>query len=171
MDGRYFNLAGAPTIEGTEVTLCTNAYLPVEDGIPTGGPEPYKGIEANKTFTLGAQEPSVDDCFIVNVNSSSIPLDTRSEQLTKLVSAYHPSLGIHLEVLSTEPAFQFYTGLYINVPEVEGVPARGPRSAFCVEPSRYVNAPNVEEWKGQVLLRKGEVYGSRIVYRGWSDEE
>ena len=48
--------------------------------------------------------------------------------------------------------------------------ARKPRSGFCVEPSRYVNAVNVPEWKGQVILKKGEVYGSRIVYRGCSDQ-
>ena len=87
------------------------------------------------------------------------------------MTAFHPKTGIHLEVLSTDPAFQFYTGKYINVPAVEGVEARGARSAFCVEPSRYVNAVNVDEWKGQVALKKGQVYGSRIVYRGWSDNE
>jgi aldose 1-epimerase len=54
---------------------------------------------------------------------------------------------------------------------VQDVPARGARSGFCVEPSRFVNAANVEEWKGQVLLKKGEVYGSRTVYRAWSDKE
>jgi aldose 1-epimerase len=91
--------------------------------------------------------------------------------LKNIVTAYHLQTGIYLEVLSTEPAFQFYTGAYIDVPAVEGLPARGPRSGFCVEPSRYVNAPNVDEWKGMVLLKKGQTYGSRSVYRGWSDRE
>jgi aldose 1-epimerase len=169
---RYFNLSGAATITGTVVELATNLYLPVDDGgIPTGGPVPYPGIEANKVFTLTASEPDIDDHFIMNQQSSSIPIDTRSEPLKKLVKGYHPETGIHLEVLSTEPSFQFYTGKYIDVPAVDGVPARGPRAAFCVEPHRYVNAANVEEWKSQVLLKKGKVYGSRIVYRGWSDKE
>jgi aldose 1-epimerase len=115
----------------------------------------------------------VDDCFIVDPSLTSIPLDTRSSPLTKLVSAYHPESKIHLEVLSTEPAFQFYTGKYIEVPAIQGdagVPRRGARSGFCVEPSRYVNAINVQEWKDQVVLKKGGVYGSRVVYRGWSDK-
>ena len=168
---RYFNLCNAPTIAGTEVELCSNLYLPVEAGIPTGGPVPYHGIEANKTFTLGPKEPDIDDNFIANTSASSIPIDTRSEPLKKLVAAYHPDTAIHLEVWSTEPAFQFYTGKYIDVPAVDNVPARGARAGFCVEPHRYVNAPNVEEWKGQVLLKKGKVYGSRIVYRAWSDKE
>ena len=169
-DPRYFNIAGAPTIEGTVATLATNSYLPVDSGgIPTDGPKSYPGIEANKPFTLGAEEPDVDDCFVIDEAASKIPLDTRPLPLKRLVAAHHPGSGIHLEVHSTEPAFQFYTGKYIDVPEVGGVPARGKRSAFCVEPSRYVNAPNVEEWKGQVLLKKGQKYGARNVYRAWKD--
>ena len=167
----YFNLAGTPTIEGTEVTLCTNSYLPVDSsGIPTGGPTPYASISGLQPFTLGAIEPDVDDCFIVSPPSSKIPLDTRPSPLHSLVKAYHPKTKIHLEVLSTEPAFQFYTGKYTDVPAVEGQSAWGARSGFCVEPSRYVNAINVPEWREQVVLKKGEVYGSRVVYRGWSDE-
>lgn len=154
------------------MSLCTNKYLPVDDsGIPTAGVAPYGNITPDKTFTLGAAGGlDIDDCFIVNAESTSIPLDTRSSPLTKLVSAYHPSTKIHLEVLSTEPAFQFYSGKFINVPAVEDLPARGANSGFCVEPSRYVNAPNCDEWKSQVLLKKGQLYGSRIVYRGWSDK-
>lgn len=73
-----------------------------------------------------------------------------------------------------QPSYQFYTGIFVNVPEItsatgEKVPARNPFAGFCVEPSRYVNAVNVPEWKEQVVLKKGEVYGSRIVYRGWSN--
>ncbi|KAM0327229.1 hypothetical protein ACHAQA_006364 [Verticillium albo-atrum] len=167
----YFNLTGGPTIEGTEITLATDKYLPVDDGgIPTGGPTAFgKGIAGGKAFTLGAEEPDIDDCFVVNEAASSVPLDTRNSPLTTLVQAYHPESKVHLEVASTEPAFQFYTGKYIDVPAVGGLPARGKRSGFCVEPSRYVNAVNVDEWRGQSVLKKGEVYGARVVYRGWSE--
>ncbi|EKD16859.1 uncharacterized protein L3040_001139 [Drepanopeziza brunnea f. sp. 'multigermtubi'] len=169
----YFNLSGLPTIEGTEVTLCSSAYLPLDDGgIPTSTQTAcHPEVKANTSFTLGPTLPDIDDCFIVDPSTaSSVPLDTRSSPLHKLVSAYHPLTKIHLEVLSTEPAFQFYTGKYIDVAEVDGVKARGARSGFCVEPSRYVNAVNVPEWRAQSVLKKGEVYGSRIVYKGWSDE-
>lgn len=99
----------------------------------------------------------------------SVPIDTRGAPLTLLVAARHPDSGIHLEVWSTEPAFQFYTGKYVDVPAVGGVPARGARAGFCVEPSRWVNAVNVPEWKNQVVLKKGETYGARIVYRAWKE--
>ncbi|KFY41204.1 hypothetical protein V495_05025 [Pseudogymnoascus sp. VKM F-4514 (FW-929)] len=147
----YFNLSGEPTIADTDVALSTNLYLPVDDGgIPTGDPTVYEGVEPSKAFTLGASEP---------------------DKMIALLTAYHPKTAIHLEVHATEPAFQFYTGKYIDVPSVEDLPARGPRSGFCVEPSRYVNAANVEAWKDQVVLKKGDVYGSRTVYRAWSDIE
>ncbi|ORY68248.1 galactose mutarotase-like domain-containing protein [Pseudomassariella vexata] len=168
----YFNLSGGPTIEGTKVQLCTPSYLPVDgDGIPTGGPKDFTKVAVNSYFTLGAVAPDIDDCFVVDAKSSpsQVPLDTRSCSLTKLVSASHAESKVHLEVLSTEPAFQFYTGKYIDVKAAEGAPARGPRSGFCVEPSRYVNACNVDEWKAQMLLKKGDKYGSRTVYRAWKE--
>ncbi|RYC62899.1 hypothetical protein CHU98_g3323 [Xylaria longipes] len=168
----YFNLTGGPTIEGTVVQLCTPSYLPVDNGgIPTGGPTTFAKVATNEQFTLGAQEPDIDDCFVVDPSASpsSVPVDTRGRPLVALVKAHHPESKIHLEVHSTEPAFQYYTGKYIDVPAVDGVPARGARSGFCVEPSRFVNAANVDDWKNQVLLKKGEKYGCRIVYKAWKE--
>lgn len=167
----YFNLSGQPTIEGTVVTLASNTYLPVDEGgIPTGGPAPFPSVTANEAFTLGPVDPDIDDCFIANTDPASVPIDTRaSVPLALHLSAHHPATGIHLDVLSTEPAFQFYTGKYIDVPAVEGAPARGKRAGFCLEPSRWVNAANEPEWKNMVLLKKGETYGCRIVYRAWKE--
>ncbi len=167
---RYFNLPGGPSIEGTVVQLCTDSYLPVDaGGIPTGGPTAFGKITANTPFVLGAKEPDIDDCFVVNEQPRTVPMDTRDEPLVTQVRAHHPESKIHLEVLSTEPAFQFYTGKYIDVPAVAGLPARGARSGFCVEPSRYVNACNVDEWKDMMILKKGQTYGCRIVYRAWKE--
>jgi aldose 1-epimerase len=164
----YFNLNGSASIEGTEVTLTTNLHQIVDDtSIPTGAIEPYPGISANEKFVLGATEPDIDHCFIKNNVPGSVPLDTRPQSLQKLASFYHPTSKVHLEVHSTEPAFQFYTGKYIDVKAVGGLPARGPRSGFCVEPSRYINAINTDEWKNMVVLKRGQKYGSRSVYRAW----
>jgi aldose 1-epimerase len=154
------------------VSLATNTYLPVDDGgIPTSDPAPFHQsiVQPEKAFALGAEEPDIDDCFVVDVNPAAIKMDTRAAPLRVNVAAHHPHTGIHLEVLSTEPAFHFYTGKYIDVPAVGGLPARGKRSGFCVEPSRYVNAANVPEWRDMMVLKKGDVYGCRIVYRAWSE--
>ncbi|KAF2400085.1 bifunctional protein GAL10 [Trichodelitschia bisporula] len=164
----YFNLANTSSITGTQATLSSALHQVVDStSIPTGPLEPYPGIKANVPFILGPSEPDIDHCFILTSNPARIPIDTRSLPLRTLASFSHPTSGINLEIQSTEPAFQLYTGKYISVPAVGGLPARGARSGFCVEPSRYVNAINVDEWRGMVILRRGQKYGSRTVYRGW----
>lgn len=168
----YFNPAGADaaTYADTEITLSTTQHLPVDSrAIPTGGPTPFPDISANTPFTLGAEKPFIDHCFTVASDPSSVPIDTRSNPLDKHVQAYSPHTKIHLEVSSTEPAFQFYTGDGIDVAEVGACKARGKRSGFCCEPSRWVDAVNRDEWKSQVTLKKGETYGCRIIYKAWAD--
>lgn len=110
----------------------------------------------------------------MNPDPASIPLDTRPLPMKLLTTLYHPDTGLHLEIESTEPAFQFYTGRFVNVPECETrdgqkVAARGKRSGLCVEPSRYVDCVGREEWRGMCKLKKGEVWGSRSLYRAWKD--
>ncbi len=153
--------------------LCTAYHLPVDgDAIPTGDPVPFPAVAVDRDFVLGAEEPAIDHCFVVGgaaADAGTVPIDTRGRPLVRLASASHPATGVHLEVLSTEPAFQFYTGNFIDVPAVEDAPARGPRSGFCVEPGRYVNAVNEDRWRNQVLLKKGEKYGARHVYKAWRE--
>lgn len=164
----YFNIGDGPTLEGTRATLATNLHQVTDEGsIPTGAIEPYPEFEANKEFVLGAKEPDPDHCFVMKTDPSSVPLDTRQEPMQKLCEFYHPNTKIHLEALSTEPAFQFYTGRFIDVPEMDGLPARGPRSGMCIEASRYVNAINDEKWRHTVVLKKGQIWGSRTIYRAW----
>lgn len=166
----YFNLTGDDNIAGTVVTLATNNHLPAkEDSIPLGNPEPFPGIDTTKPFVLDTTGPEFDRCFTTTTNPSSVPIDTRAQPLALNITAFHPKSGIHLEVLSTEPSFQFYTGDMTDVPAVEGLPARGARSAFCCEPGRWINACNVPEWKDMVVLKKGDTYGARIVYKAWAE--
>ncbi|KAL1303268.1 hypothetical protein AAFC00_006680 [Neodothiora populina] len=164
----YFNISDGSTIAGTEVVLETDDYQVVDDlDIPTGDIKKFPGVKAGQSFVLGEKEPDIDHCFIMNSDPSSVSLDTRTESPRKLVSLYHPNTRLHFEVLSTEPAFQFYTGKYIDIPATEGTPDRGARSGLCVEPSRYINAVNEEKWRPMVLLKKGQLWGSKIVYQGW----
>lgn len=164
----YFNLSGGSTIEGTEVVLGTDQHLPVDSGdIPLGGVEKYPDISANEPFVLGPKEPDVDHCFIMDTDARSVPVDTRSRPLSRLIALSHKDTGLHLEVHSTEPAFQFYTGRHINVPASEHGPQRAARSGLCVEPSRYIDAINRPEWRDMCILKQGEKYGSRTRYVAW----
>lgn len=153
-----------------KATVYTNKHQVVDDtSVPTGAIEAYPGIPVNEEFTFGPKEPDPDHCFIMNTDPASIPLDTRKSPMQKLCKFYHPDTKIHLEALSTEPAFQFYAGRFVDVPEMDNMPARGPRSGMCLEASRYVNAINDDRWKHMVVLRKGQTFGSRTIYRAWKD--
>lgn len=137
------------------------------EDIPTGEIKDFPGIEADKTFVLGPTEPDIDHCFLVDTDPANVPLDTRKRPLKPLISAYHPVTKIHLDVASTEPSFQLYTGKYINAAATAETPARGARAGFCVEAARYINAINVPEWRNQVLLKRGQLWGSKTVHKAW----
>lgn len=166
----YFNISDGPTIEGTKAKISTNLHqVTNEEDIPTGEIKPFPGIPANEEFTFGPQEPNPDHCFIMNNDPASVPIDTRDLPMKRLVKLYHPRTKIHLEALSTEPAFQFYAGRFLDVPAMDGMPARPARSGMCIEASRYVNAINDENLRHMVVLKKGEKFGSRTIYRAWQD--
>lgn len=165
----YFNIGDGPTIEGTEVTLSTSKYLAVVDEnlIPTGKIEDFPGVEPGKAIKLGEIEPVFDHAFVVDTDTANIPLDSRKGPLRKLVGFYHPRTALHIDFFSTEPAFQFYTGEHINTQAVGDIPARGSRAGFCVEPSRFINAFNVPEWRNQVVLKRGATWGAKSIYKAW----
>lgn len=173
----YFNLnPSAPDIGGTVVTLSSNHCLELDSNhIPTGRFISHPSLpEPHTPFILGST--SFDDCLIINPSSSpsSCPLDTRSLPLQKLCTLSHLDTNLQLEIFSTEPAFQFYTGDGIDVPELmttqgEKVPARGARSGLAIEPSRFVDCAGREEWRNMCLVRKGEKWGARTVYRAWCE--
>lgn len=155
-------------MEGTEATLATNKYQVVDQYlIPTGAIESFPGLEANVPFLLGSTAPVIDHCFVMDIKPEGVPLDTRERPPAKIVSFHHPVTQLHLDIFTTEPAFQFYTGDHVNIPATENSPAKPARAGICVEPSRYVNAINVPEWRGMVLLKRGQTWGARSVYKAW----
>lgn len=163
----YFNIGDGPTIDGTTAKLSTADYLPLDvTGIPLGTIDKFPR-DVTAPFALTANEPHIDDVFVMETDPSKIPLDTRDQLLRRLAQFSHPNTGLHLEVHSTEPAFQFYTGKYVDVPEIDGALPHGQGAGFCVEPSRFVNAVNEPKWRGMVLLKRGQVFGCRNVYKAW----
>lgn len=165
----YFNIGDGPTIDGTEVRLSTSKYLAVVDEnlIPTGTIQDFPGVEADTPIKLGETGPAFDHAFVVDTDLSNIPLDTRKGPLRKLAGFSHDGTSLHIDFFSTEPAFQFYTGEHINAKGAAETPARGPRSGFCIEASRFINAVNVPEWRNQVVLKQGATWGARTVYKAW----
>ncbi|CAI7668190.1 unnamed protein product [Penicillium bialowiezense] len=165
----YFNIGPGADISGTTAQLATDNYLPLDDtGIPTGGVTKFPK-DVTSPFELSATGAHIDDVFVLESDASKIPLDTRGLPVRRLAQFSNASTGLHLEVHSTEPAFQFYTGKYINVPSINGGAAHGEGAGFCVEPSRFVNAINEPEWRSMVLLKRGQIFGCTNVYKAWKE--
>ncbi|ODV79490.1 GAL10 bifunctional protein [Suhomyces tanzawaensis NRRL Y-17324] len=153
----YFNITPNSTHDNTILKLASNQVLEVDENkIPTGKTITDTRISVNEPLKV-TKDINYDTAFVVTKESHSI--DTRGHELQQIVEASHPDSKIKLVISSTEPAFQFYTGDYTDT---KGF---GSRSGFCIEPSRYVDAINSEEWRDQVILKKGEVYGARIAYK------
>lgn len=149
----YF-LLGDAEISKVHVQTETNEILSVDgELLPTGLTEKVSDSLLEGVILA---DQAYDNCFVVEKNGCQ--LDTREQPLMKHLEAISSTKDVKLEVASTEPCFQFYTGDGVNTE------AFGPRSGFCVEPGRFINAINNEQWKSQVILRKGEVYGSIIEY-------
>ncbi|CAI4956411.1 CRE_HP_G0040830.mRNA.1.CDS.1 [Saccharomyces cerevisiae] len=159
----YFNLNKpyGDTIEGTEIMVRSKKSVDVDKNmIPTGNivDREIATFNSTKPTVLGPKNPQFDCCFVVDENAKPSQINTLNNELTLIVKAFHPDSNITLEVLSTEPTYQFYTGDFLSA----GYEAR---QGFAIEPGRYIDAINQENWKDCVTLKNGETYGSKIVYR------
>ena len=150
----YFNITGDANFDGTNISMLSNKYLEINQGLPSGKIVTDNSFAPLEPFCLTNR--TFDDCFIVSPSIDSV--DTRAAQLKTLVEITHPKSPMKLSIASTEPSFQLYTGDGVNT---DGF---GARCGFCVEPTRYVDAINSKEWRDQVILSKGEVYGSLTKY-------
>ncbi|EPY51055.1 UDP-glucose 4-epimerase/aldose 1-epimerase [Schizosaccharomyces cryophilus OY26] len=152
----YWNLSDGETIDGTILKLASDKYLKVDPKtlLPSG-----EITQSTQPLTKSIElvpDVSFDNCFIVG--ESDFALDTRSRELKAIAEASHPSTSIKISVASTEPAFQLYTGDNVDID-----PFRA-RAGFCVEAGRYLSAINYLPWSKQVLLHKGEFYGSKLMF-------
>ncbi|MEO5741508.1 MAG: aldose epimerase family protein [Vicinamibacterales bacterium] len=151
----YFNLHGDGDVLGHCLSINASTYLPVdEQRIPTGEFAPVAdspfdfqeptaiGSRLHADHTQLARGGGYDHNFNLNRADTTLALAAR---------VLEPSSGRTLELRTTEPGLQFYSG--------QGVGHRG----FCLEPQHYPDAPNRPEFPS-TLLRPGERYQSTSVY-------
>ncbi|KAI9728335.1 MAG: hypothetical protein M1828_003735 [Chrysothrix sp. TS-e1954] len=178
----YYNPSSGPTLATAEANFASVDYLPVDKDtkIPTGPIEQYPGVKANVWTTFG-NDLTMDHCFVLDKNAKNVPIDTREGELRRAITQRASSPDgngtIYIEIRTTEPAVQLYTGDGINVaPDADGKPLkgwenRGARAGMAIEPERYINAAGSgglkEGWRDMVTLRRGEVWGSMSTVTCW----
>ena len=80
-------------------------------------------------------------------------------------SVYSPLTGIMLEVYTSEPGIQVYTGNFLDgtVKGKHGITYQK-HASICLETQKYPDTPNKPEWPS-ALLRPGERYTSHCIYK------
>lgn len=166
----YFNLTGNPRSDVLRhvVTLHADKFTPVTDSlIPTGELRSVKGtpFDFRKAHAIGERIDS-EDCQLVfaqGYDHNWVLYDHRGS-LSLAAEVYEPQSGRVLEVLTSEPGLQFYTGNQLGRPSDRCTRRHGRRCGFCLETQHFPDSPNHPHFPSTVLT-PGQVYRSETVYR------
>jgi aldose 1-epimerase len=167
----YYNLTGdAKTdILGHILTLNADRFTPVDEGlIPTGKLEAVKGtpMDFTKPTAIG-DRINADDRQIKfgGGYDHNWVLNKKDSGLSLAAKLYEPTSGRAMEIWTTEPGIQFYSGNFLDgtITGKEGVVYKH-RWALCLETQHYPDSPNKPEFPS-VVLRPGQVYKTTTLHK------
>ncbi len=166
----YFNLKGAGEgdVLGHDVTIYASRFTPVDATlIPTGELRAVKGtpFDFSKSTAIGARIESDDQQIkIAGGYDHNWVLDKTGAGLSKAAEVYEPKTGRVLEVWTTEPAMQFYTGNFLDgTIHGRGGKVYPRRGAFCMETQHYPDSPNHPAFPS-TELKPGATYHTTTIY-------
>eukprot|EP01118_Nematostelium_gracile_P011271 TRINITY_DN3977_c0_g1_i1.p1 TRINITY_DN3977_c0_g1~~TRINITY_DN3977_c0_g1_i1.p1 ORF type:complete len:349 (+),score=78.35 TRINITY_DN3977_c0_g1_i1:88-1134(+) len=166
----YFNLLGKGDILGHLVQLNADKFTPIDETlIPTGELQPVEGtpfdftsphkigerIEQDDTQLVRAK--GYDHNFVVSNHSQ--------DKLSFVGRVTEETSGRVLEVYSSEPGVQFYTGNFLTGEEVgKGGIAYQFRNGFCLETQHFPDTPNQPNFPS-TTLKPDQTFASHTYYR------
>jgi aldose 1-epimerase len=151
----YFNLRGAcrGSVLDHELQIYANEYLAVDDALIPKNRESVAGTP----FDFRSERPigtKYDHCFVLREHN----------ELSRAACLYERHSGRTLEVLTTEPGLQLYTGQFLAGGRGKNGCAYGPHAGLCLETQHFPDSPNRADFPN-VLLRPGERFRSTTVFR------
>ena len=162
----YYNLSAGTdsTILDHELQINANKYTPVDTLlIPTGQIADVKGTPMDFT----ASKPVGKDIAQVKGGfDHNWVLNKTGNELSKAATLYHPKSGRVMEVYTTEPGIQFYSGNFLDgtLANTVGGAKYVQHAALCLETQHFPDSPNHPNFPN-TILKPGETYKSTTVYK------
>jgi aldose 1-epimerase len=167
----YFNLTGDASrqIVNHEVLLRAQAFAPVNSAlIPTGELRPVAGtpFDFTKSTVIGARiDEDNEQLKFGGGYDLNWVLEKNGTGVQLAAQAFEPTSGRVLEVLTTEPGIQFYTGNSLDgTARGKGGQIYARRTAFCLETQHYPDSPNQPSFP-TTELKSGQTYQSTTILR------
>jgi aldose 1-epimerase len=167
----YYNLAGGGSIERHELTIPASRYTQINDALIPLQHADVEGtpFDFRRATPVGARlrapHPQLQRAKGYDHNWL---IDSPAVRLRPVALLRDPDSGRQLELLSTEPALQFYSGNFLDGSLVGLGGQRYPQHAgLCLETQHSPDSPNREagpDWPS-TTLRPGQIYRSTTVHR------
>ncbi len=152
------------TILGHELMINADKYTAVNDKlIPTGKIPDVKGgpMDFTAAKLIGKEIQQVKGGYDHNW-----VLNKKGNDLEKVAELYDPASGRLMEVWTTEPGFQFYSGNFLDgtLTNTRGGAKYVKHAALCLETQHYPDSPNQPAFP-TTILKPGETYKQTTVYK------